>query len=196
LSSRLTERHAALLQRFLGPAQDRPSDCAQARQELLGLVWPGEVPPALAAEPSGTTPETALQSERLRPIGKDTYCDTLLGREVVVLKADADTLPRAAAFARADHPGLACVLCFRPDASCVWIEAARGPQLDRPVTSDEAAELAQALSALHRAGGVHGSVDRNHVRWHGERWVLLFPLEPQAGSAQEDLERLRRLTDD
>jgi serine/threonine-protein kinase len=92
--------------------------------------------------------------------------DSWLDREVLVLPLDELTRARAAAFARADHPALPTVMRLDADAAEIWIAPARGTAVrgsTAELADQERSRLAQAVAALHRAGGVHGCIDADHV---------------------------------
>ncbi len=192
LSDELDEAAQAVARRLIAPADERPADAREARDELAAVKWPLDVPPPRSVQRSAPAPEPR-RSVRLEPLGGVRFRDALLGREVLVLHADAATLERVLPFARADHPALAAVLRHVPADSAVWIEAPRGTPLDRPLDAAELAELRAALEALHRAGGFHGRIDREHVVLAGGRAMLCFPLEPLARSADDDRKALDAL---
>lgn len=182
----------AVARRLVAAAAQRPADAREAREALASVEWPRQVPPARPVQRAARAPEPH-RSERLEPLGGARFRDTLLGREVLVLQADAPTLERVLPFARADHPALAAVLRHVPADGTVWIEVPRGKPLDRPLGEAELAGLGEALEALHRAGSFHGRVDRRHVVLAGGRAVLCFPLEPLGRSAEDDQAALAAL---
>lgn len=192
LSDKLGEAACRVARQLVAPAGERPAAARAARDALASVEWPREVPPARPVQQAVGVPEPP-RSVRLEPLGRARFRDTLLGREVLVLRADAATLERVLPFARADHPALATVLRHEPAAGVVWIEAPRGTPLDRPLDAAELAALGEALEALRRAGGFHGRVDREHVVLAGGRAVLCFPLEPLNRSAGDDQDSLAAL---
>ncbi len=192
LSDDLAKPARAVARRLVAAAAERPADALEAREALAAVEWPRQVPPARPVERVARAPESQ-RGERLQPLGGARFRDTLLGREVLVLHADAPTLERVLPFARADQPALAAVLRHVPADGAVWIEAPRGKPLDRPLDEPELARLGEALEALHRAGGFHGRVDRRHVVLTGGRIVLCFPLEPLGRSAEDDRAALMAL---
>ena len=85
---------------------------------------------------------------------------------------------------------------MRVDAadSTLWLEATRGPRLDRPLSSAERAELHAALTALHAAGAVHGRVDPDHVVVGDSGVVLRFAGIPEpTATLDRDRAALARL---
>lgn len=192
LSDELDDAARAVARRLIAPAAERPADARAAREALASVEWPRETPRARPVQTAAKAPEPR-RSVRLAPLGGVRFRDTLLGREVLVLHADAATLERVLPFAHADHPALAAVLRHVPADSAVWIEAPRGKALDRPLDAAELAELGAALDALHRAGGFHGRIDRDHVVLAGGRAMLCFPLEPLGRSAEDDRSALDAL---
>ncbi len=192
LSDELDETARAVARRLVGPATARPADALEARTAIASVEWPRIAPPARPVQQAAQAKEPA-RSVRLEPLGGPRYRDTLLRREVLVLRADPPTLERVLPFARADHPALAAVLRHVQAEDSVWIEAPRGAPLDRPLTRAELSELGTALDALHRAGGFHGRVDREHIVLAGGRAVLCFPLEPLGRSADDDRQALAAL---
>jgi serine/threonine-protein kinase len=191
ISQELDERQRALAERLIAGPDRRPRDCVEARTELLSLDWPRQAPAARETRAADSVKPEA--SARLEPRGGPLHYDRLLERAIWVLAADPPVVERASAYARADHPLLACVLAYRPEEGTIWIDAVEGNSLSRPLDQLESARLGEALGALHRAGGSHGSVDRDHVVERNGSIILRFALEPLHPSADADLEGLRRL---
>jgi hypothetical protein len=119
------------------------------------------------------------------------HYDALLARRVLVLDATPEVLRRVLPFARADHPAFASVLAC--DATSLWIEALDGAPLERIPSADEIAELGEALERLHRAGGVHGAVNRSHVVEQGGMLRLPIALDPPETTAADDMAGLEAL---
>lgn len=191
LSDELGDPQRTIAERLIAPTAERPSDTVQARALIQSVSWPLSVPEERRAPaPERSAPEPSL---RLIARAHGAYEDRLLGRELHVLPADADTLARVVPFAKADHPGLASVLVHQPEPPGVWVEAVIGTTLDAPLTPAERHWLEQALAALHRAGGAHGAVDRAHVVRRGGCLVLRFPSAAAGASAADDLAALERL---
>jgi eukaryotic-like serine/threonine-protein kinase len=178
LSSELGVEHAAIARRMIGSDDERPKDSVEARSLLASVVWPRSVPAARASVPEIRATEE--RSLRLVPVGDAVHEDTLLQRLVYVRPADPKTLARVLPLARAGHPSLASVLAHRPEEPSVWIEVVNGGRLALPLSAEEHAALAAALESLHRAGGVHGAVDRDHVVRRGDLVMLAFALTPRA----------------
>ena len=191
LSPELTESQAAVARRLIAPETQRPQDAAAARALVQSVTWPRGVPAPRSAPPRSTPAPRQTGGVRLTPLGATLHHDQLLGRDVHVLRTDRALLERAAAFARADHPRLAAVLCCREDSRILWVEAISGPPPTLDSTDIEA--LREALLALHRAGGHHGQVDFDHVVRRGNDVMFRFPLAPQGGSAEQDLAALETM---
>jgi eukaryotic-like serine/threonine-protein kinase len=194
LSDELDDRHRSIARVLIAPEAERPNDSLAARTLLSSLAWPRAVPVARAPQERAVdSPPLRDLSLRLVPRGDGVYEDTLLAREVHVLPADPETLARVLPFARAGHPGLASVLVHRPDETRIWIEALPGDRLDAALTEADRRWLEQALAALHRAGGAHGAIDREHVVRRGGMLVLKFPLLPASSEPAADLRALAEL---
>lgn len=197
--------HPSGAHRDLGPAHDevvssllardpgaRPGDTFAARRALTALAWP------VTVDPMGTRPSTRrAPSDRPQPsgrLGRDAAgcdVDTWLHRAIERLPLTEANLRRAGAFARAGHPALQTVLRVDRDADELWLEAPRGEALARPLEAGEIAPLRAALDALHRAGAVHGAVDRRHVFVGPDEGVTLtFPRREASALATADLDRI------
>lgn len=192
LSRELGEEHLRVARALIGEEGARPADAQAAQAQLRSLPWPREVP-----EPRADVAVAAVVSSqdhpRLESLGGPLYRDVVLGRTLLVLGSDPGLLERVLCFARADDPSLAAVLAHRPESSTLWVEDVPAAPC-ASLTDDEYHELRRALDALHRAGGVHGRVDREHVARQGDRMLLRFPLEPlhhELVRDYADLERLR-----
>ena len=186
----LDARHDALVARLTAndPA-GRPVDAFEARSALLGLPWPANVDSVARRSRSERRPSAAPRAGRLQ-IGLDgTMLDTWTGRLIVRVPASERALARARAFARADHLAIQTVLRVDPEDGAIWLDAARGHPLDRPLTAAERLRLEGALEALHAAGAVHGQVDAAHVLVDDSGVVLRFEVEHEA-TATIDRDRL------
>jgi serine/threonine-protein kinase len=203
----LTEAHDAAVASLLeeDPAA-RPADAFEARRALQALSWPERIRPR-AARPS-VRPRASERPEgeaRLTDAeepgdGRDAAPrrhDRWLCRDVLVLPLSDEALARARAFARAGHPALPAVLRVDVAAGEIWIAPPRGRALadaPRALTKGQRARLAEAIAALHAAGGAHGSVDAQHLYLHDGDVALAYPRDPGAGDAVErDAEALRRI---
>ena len=111
------------------------------------------------------------------------------------MRYEPRTVARAGAFARAAHPALQTVLRADKNDGALWLDVPPGRTLDRPLTADEAEQLAQALEALHAQGIAHGRVDREHVLVadHGGAFLLFDAEGDRFATADTDRAELRRL---
>lgn len=187
--------HEALLARLLArdPAA-RPSDAVAARAEVLALEWPRSVPPRRAAVTPAMSASDAPGGPRLGARGTGGATDRWLARTIELAPLTDVSLERARAQARADHPSLQLVLRVDRAASVLWLASASGQAPGRPLEDGLRAQLLEALSALHEAGGVHGHVDAAHVVVQGDRAVLRFaPQAAPTATTAGDLLALSRL---
>jgi serine/threonine-protein kinase len=163
----LDGRHDAVVARMAAPeVERRPADALEARAAVLALRWPSEVDARRAkARDADAAEKVHARATRLelQPGGQEA--DVWMQRPIerVPMSEPALLLPRARAFALADHPGLQTVLRVDREASGIWLSVPDGHALDRPLTADERRVLEGALAALHMAGGTHGSIDAAHV---------------------------------
>ena len=206
----LTPDHDELLRGFLAVEPEaRFGSALQARAAIAELAWPTRVvaqhkPPP--AQRTVATDESHLTDERWGPArgGKYTnYVDLVrhdkwLGRDVLILPLDDSSLNRASAFARAAHPALPLVLRADAETAQLWIAAPSGVPLaeQKPWPSlapKELARLRHALRALHRCGGVHGRVDRDHVFRHAGAVWLAFSAGQEDATREADMAGLDAL---
>ena len=192
LSDELGEQALGVATTLIGSEAERPRDTQAARALIESVTWPRKAPLERRAIPSPPS-KPPTRSLRLEPRGGALHFDTLLERELYVLAGDSPTLERLLPFARANQALFPSVLAHRPDEHQIWLEAPSGAPLERPLEPAERAELRTALEALHRAGGVHGRVDREHLVLTEGGVLLRFSLETTGGSAEDDLEALDRL---
>ena len=192
----LDARHDAVVLRLVATApSDRPPDAFAARKELGALSWPRTVEPAALPARAARSPSEHPGADRLEPLGDDTARDRFTGRVLRSLRYEPRAVARAGAFARAAHPALQTVLRADKNEGALWLDLPPGRSLDRPLTPDEGAQLAQALEALHAQGVAHGHVDRQHVLVadHGGA-LLLFDAEgDRFATADTDRAELARL---
>jgi eukaryotic-like serine/threonine-protein kinase len=191
----LDARHDHAVSRMTAANPDaRPADASEAEALLRALRWPG-----VAGRVGGARPmleETSSlpgdeHASRLESRSDGALVDRWLSRDVVVVRLTDWSRARARAFAQAEHPALQGVWRVDDDSGAIWLERLEGPALDRPLAVDERARLAEALDALHGAGGVHGQVDRLHVVVGPEGVVLRFDVRPDAAaSAEQDTTQL------
>lgn len=204
----LHEEHDAVVARLLQEEpQKRPADAFEARRLILGVRWPDRIWPRkkrLSERPRSMRPdasgEARLSAADSLGDGRDAAArlhDRWLDRDVLVLPGDDVTRERARAFARAGHPVLPTVLRIDGDDGSIWVAPPRGKALaDEPrgLTPGQVARLAEAIEALHVAGGAHGRVDPDHLYWHDGEVALAFPRgEPVEGAIERDREALSRL---
>ncbi len=181
----------------------RPRDAFGAARALAALPWPTEHdanrphvprarprsvrPPPERLDRLSSPPQASAAAVRL---ARDRWLD----RTVVCVPLTPRLLARAAVFGRAFHPALQPVLRVDRESGTLWLGAARGATLDRPLEPGERATLESALSLLHRAGFVHGRIDRDAIAIESGAPLLRFPLEEVAGAhAANDLAALAEL---
>ncbi|WP_437778564.1 protein kinase domain-containing protein [Sorangium sp. So ce1097] len=209
----LTAAHDAVVAALLAEAPAaRPADAFQARRALTALSWPERARPQrsrASARPrsSEAPPATAARLAATLEVGdgRDTegrWRDAWLDRDVLVLQLDEAALARARAFARAGHAALPCVLRVDLAAEEIWVALPLGRALadeGRALTRGQRARLAEAIAALHAAGGAHGCIDGQHLYLHDGEVTLAYPREAP-GDVEEavarDLAALRELDRD
>jgi serine/threonine-protein kinase len=187
----LDVRHDAAVDRLTAPSPAaRPPDAYSARGALLAIPWPASI------DPIARRPREERRSSSARPaagrvelLAGGAVGDAWTGRAIERVPLGERALARARAFAAADHPALQLVLRVDRDDGAIWLEAPRGPALDRALTPGERARLGAALDALHAAGAVHGSVDRAHVVVGDAGLQLRFDGEADA-TTTVDVDRL------
>lgn len=186
----LDARHDRLVLSFLAADPDaRPEDAFAARRELGSVHWPHTI--ERVAGPRVERPKSEHPAAvRLARSADGSANDVWLDRRVVTIDLEPETLARASAFARADHPALQAVLRVdRPERS-IWLAAPRGAPLAGKLTPPQAAILRDALQRLHAIGEVHGYVDSEHVIVDPAGSVVLaFSPTPDA-TATADLDRI------
>jgi serine/threonine-protein kinase len=199
--------HDAVVARLLQEdPKKRPADAFEARRLLQGLRWSERIwprPKRRSERPRSLRPlagERRLTAAQSFGDGRDAALrqhDAWLDRDVLVLPGDPATLARARAFARAGHPALPTVLRIDRESGEVWVGAPRGKALAdeaRGLASGQVARVAEAVEALHAAGGAHGAIDAEHLYWHDGEVVLAFPRgEEGEGAAARDVEAVQRL---
>ena len=204
----LRDKHDAAVAALLREEpKRRPTDAFEARRLLLGVTWPERVwarPKRLSERPRSVRPRGGDEA-RLVPLvgggdgryGVHLHHDAWLDRDVIVLEGEPATLTQARAFARAGHPALPTVLRVDRESGAVWIAAPRGKALadePRAISPGQVARLAEAIEALHAAGGAHGHVDPEHLHFHEGEVVLAFPRgEAPEDATERDREALARL---
>jgi hypothetical protein len=164
----------------------RPVDARDAIDALSGLAWTGS-----GARPAGPTTTAPIpwqdEAHRVRAAADAPPFDAWIARAIEPIPCTAATLARARAFARAGDPALQAIWKVDDASATLWLEALRGPALDRDLSDAEHAALSKALDLLHGAGAVHGAVGRAHVGRGAQGWVLRFSAEaPVGATADED----------
>jgi serine/threonine-protein kinase len=182
----LGAEHDAVVDRMTAsdPLQ-RPADAFEARSALAALRWPGAAD--TRAPPSGSRGERMTSawppSARLEVGSDGRTTDVWTGRAIERVPLSEGTRARARAFASADHPALQPVLRMAREDDALWLEAVAGYTLNRPLTVAERERLDSAIRALHAAGAVHGSVDREHVTVSPDGVILRFGDPPSPGAS-------------
>lgn len=196
LYDELGAAHDEALRRLLArdPAQ-RPATAQEAIASLRGLSFRITVPPKRAKFSGKKGPQI---TRRLLPLDGGAAYDAVLRRRVRLVPAEGAVLRLGMAFAQAGQDALASVFRLDSEQKALWIEDLVGVPLAmalRPLTPGEVRELDTALRALHQRGGVHGSVDGEHVRLDDTRGVALaFPFRvDEKASAEGDLAALEAL---
>lgn len=192
LSGELSDAQRALAERLIGPESGRPENAVDARELLRAQSFPREKPTRVPRSLPPSSRRGTSSEGRLVPVDGQRHLDHWLGRELWVIDRDSPEAERARAFARADQRAFATVLAAKPEDGTLWVEAVTG----EPVTAlgaEERARLADALRALHQAGGRHGAVDAAHLVRRGGEVVLAFPRTPADESPERDLEKLGAL---
>ncbi len=192
LSREFTADHVAIVERLTGPEAQRPQDTQEAIELLRSVSWPTDVPPP-RPDTALTAPRPPTPGLRLQEVGGGRYRDITLERSVLMLRAEAGVLERVLAFARADDPCLASVLSYKAEDQVLWIEDVDTAEPTGPLSAEDRADLARALEALHRAGGAHGAVNRQHLGRCGGQLILHFPRAPEHHDATRDLLDLSQL---
>jgi serine/threonine-protein kinase len=199
--------HDAIVARLVAAAPaDRPADAFEARRLLGSVAWPDRPAPATAARrrPAASERPAATEAGRLGPAkapgdGRDAARlrhDAWTARDVIVLALEGAELARARAFARAGHAALPLVLRADRGAGELWVAAPVGrAQADGAAPSTPAlTRLAEALAALHAAGGAHGAIDAEHLYLDGDAVSLAYPRHaPAADDARRDRDALAAL---
>jgi serine/threonine-protein kinase len=185
----------------------RPADAFEARRALLALAWPDRIRPRAArpgvpksVRPAAPSGEVRLGEAAEPGDGRDAAArrhDRWLDRDVLVLPLEDEEIGRARALSRAGHPSLPAVLRVDQAAGEIWVAPPLGRALadvPRGLTKGQRARLAEAVAALHDAGGAHGRIDAQHVYVHDGDITLAYPRGPvQADAADLDREALRQL---
>jgi serine/threonine-protein kinase len=191
----LTAEHDAIVDRMTSREPlDRPSDAFEARRTLTALPWPATADSRIAGAGRSERRSSGWPGAARLEAGLDgRTIDGWTGRAIERVALDDAVLAHARAFAIADHPGLQTVLRVAREDDSLWLEPLRGDPLERPLSAEEHARLASALSALHAAGAAHGRVDRAHVVVTGGGVVLRFDRPDSAARQADDQLALARM---
>ncbi|NUO51209.1 MAG: protein kinase [Polyangiaceae bacterium] len=204
----LDTRHDEIVAKMLAedPA-DRPEDAFAARKLVERLPWSARVlprtGPASGRTRSSRPPEASARLGPPRGVfdprdAASTFFDNVIERNVHLVPLDDVSLPRVCSFARAHHKSLGLVLRASHAEGEAWFESPRGLSLadaGGSLSLEASTLLRSALETLHREGGVHGSVDREHVYVSGTEVTLAYPREPRLDATREDdLAALEELT--
>jgi len=173
----------------------RPASALSARQALLAVAWPAQVPRqaprAAPQQPSSTAPNA-----RLRAVAGGVFEDTLLGRRVMLMEGSEEALRAARAYAAAACDELPSVVRITPDRAWIWFEHPDGVRLaEHQGAAPDWSALQHALQRLHEHGAAHGAIDREHL-FVDRSGALRLAIEPRTlarASPQADDEALANL---
>jgi serine/threonine-protein kinase len=186
----LDARHDALVARLTAVDPSERPGALEARSMLAALSWPADLDAGGARVRVERKSSAWPTAGRLEMNATDASVrDGWLGRAIERVPLDERTLARARAFAAAGHPALQTVLRVDRDDGTIWLEALPARSREFPLSPSERSVLAQALDALHAAGGVHGAVDLAHVVVVDDGVVLRF-ASSQDPTATVDRDRL------
>jgi serine/threonine-protein kinase len=192
----LDTKHDDLLRAMLARRpEDRPQTALEARDALGARSF--RVLRARAARVKAVPAARVSGAQRLEPLEGDVSFDTALGRRVQVVEVTAAALRLARACGACESRVLPAIYRLEGARQRLWVDEAEGRPLaaiGRGLRPAEQKALADALAELHRAGGAHGAVDREHVRVSSGGLRLAFPAAAsEAASAAGDLEALATL---
>lgn len=185
--------HDRILQAMLAEApSERPASALDARNLLRSESWPGELPRAPLQTADHSSHDT-LGSSRLREIAPGLWRDDWLGRDVMLVPSDDDSLRLARAWTEAECDALAVVLRADSAENTLWVERPCGAP-GTNLSVEEVARLRAAIARLHARGVAHGAVDADHVVRTDDGVVLLFDAEAgRRATAAGDEAALREL---
>jgi serine/threonine-protein kinase len=170
--------------------EKRPEDAFSARKALGKLKWPATIERVAMPRKDVKRPSDRPSGLRLMPDEDGTEIDQWLGRKVVSIDLTAQSLARASAFARADHPALQAVLRVDRAGKAIWLAAPRGTPLEGRASREQLAVIREALERLHELGEAHGAVDPAHVLVDEMGAVTLAFTSAPGPTATPDLDRL------
>jgi serine/threonine-protein kinase len=188
----LTPAHDAIVARLLAEDPDaRPHDAFEARKLVESEKWSSRVLERSAApsvRPRASVPPEA--STRLGPArtfgdGRDVdklRFDAWFERHVIVLPLDDATLKLARVVASEGHSLLPTILRVSTTDKEIWVAPPLGKAVadGADLTAAMLDRLGAAVSALHRRGAGHGSIDAEHVYVLDGEASLAFPRKPAA----------------
>jgi len=170
----------------------RPADALDARGLLRSVPWPGELP-RVRMQAAEQVPDTHSSGARLRELGGARALDQWLGRDIVRVPMNDDTLRIARAWAAVCSDALTTALRADASAGHLWFDLPAGSP-PSSLSPGELHQLRTAVGKLHEQGIAHGAIDRSHLVRTAYGIVLLFDAEAAArGSPQADLAALEQL---
>lgn len=156
--------------------EGRPRTALEAREALgarsFRVLRPGA--PRVKVVPA----PRVSGGRRLEPLEGRVAFDTALGRRVQLVEATAAALRLARACGACESRVLPAIYRLDAAGQQLWVDEAEGTPLSglgRGLRPAEARALGEAIAELHQAGGVHGFIDRDHVRVSARGLRLAFP---------------------
>jgi tRNA A-37 threonylcarbamoyl transferase component Bud32 len=190
----LDARHDAAVARMTAlDADARPADAFEASGMLASIPWPGTVDATAARTPASHGPSATMSEGRLSLMADGRLVDLWTDRTIEQTPLTERSLARARAFARADRAALQTVYRVDEATRTIWLEGLEGELLNRALRPKEIERLRNALDALHAAGAVYGSIERQNVVETPEGPVLRFAGNADA-SATVDRDKVALAT--
>ncbi len=168
-----------------GALEARPSTPPTSRTSRTSTRPPG------AADASRYVPREVVMRAGLEARLSD---DTLLGRRVLIVPADAASLAHHTALAKAVSPFLQGVLAIDREVGEIVLEAPTGdtPRA-APLELARMADVTEALDVLEQHGLHHGAITLESIVLGEARTVLLLPPARGEGSIDDDRRAVARL---